>query len=116
MNFTVEDIPDMLQHIHKGMMAYMRWKSFYPAMFKVFSESKNSQKIKQLTENYYKVNNALLTYLNFMDENKEVLDQARDALMFGVIYAGTKDLRTEDEILQKAVDRYNKWYISGFKL
>jgi hypothetical protein len=116
MSLTIEDIPEMLQQIHKGMMAFMYWKGFYPMMYKKLTDSNNIYGLSLLNENYHKVNQALLVYLNFMDSHKEILSQARDALMFGVIYETTKKLDTEDNDLQKAMERYNKWYMSSFKI
>jgi hypothetical protein len=116
MSLTIENIPEMLEEIHKGMMAFMYWKNFYPTMYKKLTDSNNIYGLKILTENYYKVNQALLVYLNFMDENKDILSQARDALMFGVIYETTKKLETEDLELLKAMERYNKWYANLYKI
>jgi hypothetical protein len=116
MSLTIEHIPEMLEQIHKGMMAFMYWKTFYPTMYKKLTDSNNIYGLKVLTENYYKVNQALLVYLNFMDEHKEILSHSRDALMFGVIYETTKKMDTEDLELQKAMERYNKWYSNSYKI
>jgi hypothetical protein len=85
-------------------------------MYKKLIDSNNIYGLKVLNENYYKVNQALLVYLNFMDDNKEILSYSRDALLFGVIYETTKKLETDDIELLKAMERYNKWYNTSYTL
>lgn len=58
---------------------------------------------------------ALTTCLKFIKQCRHVLESYRHALIFGVIYAGMQDVKTENQELIKEINDYKIWYIDQFK-
>ena len=107
-----EDIPKIMEYIQGCLTAYSIWKQ----KFKTRLEKPISpQELIHIQHNYCAVMDALTTCLKFIKQCRHVLESYRHALIFGVIYAGMQDVKTENQELIKEINDYKVWYIDQFK-
>jgi hypothetical protein len=100
------------------MYAYKYWEARYKQYIKTLQDegkSLNETELQNLQRNYDNVMNALIICFDFIEKCEHILSDCRgNVLLFGVIYVSVQTVQTENEKLIKKIDRYKKWYLTGF--
>lgn len=109
---TCDDLPKIVEHVNKCFYAYSYWKAKFASEIQ---KPLTSEKINILQKNYDKVMDALTVCLNFILECDHVLKDHKDILIFGVIHAGMRDVKTNNEKLLESIEKYKVWYEARFK-
>ena len=109
---TYEDLPRVMQYIQGCVNAYSFWKQKYKDKI---SKGISPEELPYIQKNYTDVMNALVVCLQFIKRCRHILDNQRHALLFGIVYAGMQEVKTDNEILLQEVKEYKKWYLDQFK-
>jgi hypothetical protein len=107
-----DDLPKIVEYANKCFYAYSYWKAKFTMELQ---KPMTPERTIILQNNYDKVMNALTVCLNFILDCDHVLKDHKDILIFGVIHAGTKDVKTNNEKLLEAIEKYKIWYEARFK-
>jgi len=112
MEITIEDLPKVMQYIQGCVNAYSFWKQKYKDKV---SKGISEEELSKIQRNYDSVMNALTICLKFIKQCRHILDDQRHALLFGIIFAGMQEVKTQNEELISEVEDYKKWYLDQFK-
>jgi hypothetical protein len=104
---TLEDLPKVLEYIHNCMMTFKMWEA---RMKEHITNPTKPLDLKKLDNNYNNVMKALVKCFDFIQECDHILHDQKHILLFGVIYASTEKLNSQDPKVITAVEKYKKWY------
>jgi hypothetical protein len=109
---TGNDLPKVMQYIQGCVNAYSFWKQKYKDKL---TKGISPEELPKIQRNYTNVMNALVVCLKFIKSCRHILDNQRHALLFGIVYAGMQEVKTDNEELISEVNDYKKWYLDQFK-
>ena len=109
---TGDDLPKVMQYIQGCVNAYSFWKQKYKDKL---TKGISPEELPKIQRNYNNVMKALTVCLQFIKQCRHILDNQRHALIFGIVYAGMQEVKTDNEELLLEVKDYKKWYIDQFK-
>lgn len=108
---TQDDLPKIVEHVNKCFYAYSYWKAKFASELQ---KPITPDRALILQKNYDKVMDALTVCLNFILDCDHVLKDHKDILIFGVIHAGMRDVKTNNEKLLEVIEKYKVWYEARF--
>ena len=107
-----DDLPKVMEYIQGCVNSYSFWKQKYKEKI---TKGISPEELPKIQRNYNNVMHALVVCLKFIKQCRHILDNQRHALLFGIVYAGMQEVKTDNEELIQEVKEYKKWYIDQFK-